>query len=180
MTTTTNPFPDVPLPAGTSSGGWAEWDNECRVIWGAERQAGDARVLTSAVQLPDGSLEAKDQLQPGPAVNVETGSYSFITSTEARELAAAILEAAAEIDGWSGDDSKRQQRPGPLHVDDRTDHQLRSARRPDHRGTDLANQSAHPGPLQVPHQHGAPNVEARAARAAGCAKQNSEPRCLAC
>jgi hypothetical protein len=69
QTTTT---PDVPLPAGASSSGWAEWDNECRVIYGQVRRVGDGLVQTSAVQLPDGSLEAKGPLQSGPAVSVET------------------------------------------------------------------------------------------------------------
>jgi hypothetical protein len=80
QTTTT---PDVPLPPGTSSSGWAEWDNDLRVIYGPERTVGDALVQTSAVQLPDGSLEAKDLLKPGPAINVETFPHRFLSSAEA-------------------------------------------------------------------------------------------------
>jgi hypothetical protein len=68
-------------------------------------------VYTHAVQLADGSLSfAASDGAPGVSIDTfwrddpngpphDTGIS--VTAEEARELAAALLEAAAEIDGWA-------------------------------------------------------------------------------
>jgi hypothetical protein len=107
MTTTTAPsnqYPDVPLPAGALADceSWAFWDNEFRIFHGADRiiRAEDeivAKVQTGGVQLPDGSVDLSDP----PRIDLFTFSDDGMTSDQARELAAALLEAAAEIDRWA-------------------------------------------------------------------------------
>ncbi|TPG31656.1 hypothetical protein EAH80_22130 [Mycobacterium hodleri] len=58
------------------------------------------RVSTSAVQWADGSVD--DGTVEAPHVYVfgvdETGP---LNSDQARELAASLLQAAAEVDGWA-------------------------------------------------------------------------------
>jgi hypothetical protein len=100
MNTTTTP--DVPLPADASSSGWAEWDNECRVI-----TATNAESATALCRHPQSSYLAaaskpKAWWSQSPAVSVETHRDHFLTSAESRELAAAIVDAADEVDDWVG------------------------------------------------------------------------------
>jgi hypothetical protein len=103
--TRTTPLPDVPLPVGVASVG--DWD-ACgagmpyRFITFAERTVTDhpARVSPHAFQCADGSLAAGGEEAPGIAVL--DASIQPLNSGQARELAAALLEAAAELDGWAG------------------------------------------------------------------------------
>jgi hypothetical protein len=101
-TTTTAPVPDIPLPAGAEFGD--EWDPDDlhRVIMGAERHVTDSDVVvwTSAIQFADGSIDDAACGGESPQVNLG-GNHGELNSDQARELAAAILEAANEIDGWT-------------------------------------------------------------------------------
>ena len=98
-TTTTNPYPDVPLPAGAVFGDLWEGDYPERVIWGPNRGITDSGVIiwTSAMQRTDGRIYAESE---PPRVHIE-GDVD-LSSDQARELSAVLLEAAAELDGWAG------------------------------------------------------------------------------
>jgi len=58
------------------------------------------RVSSMAVQWADGRVD-DGQIEP-PHVYVSDLGDNGLTSTQGRELAAALLEAADEIDGWAG------------------------------------------------------------------------------
>jgi hypothetical protein len=99
--TTTEPFPDVPLPAGAAApAGW-ELDGfsvdatPFRMVLGGERSVTDheLRVWARAWQNGDGTL---DEL----TVVIELAEE--LNSDQARELASALLETAAELDRWAG------------------------------------------------------------------------------
>jgi hypothetical protein len=106
MTTTTNPYPDVPLPAGAiaDDDAWTLWENEARVFHGPDRVVlnGAAEVIaevrTTGVQYADGSV---DNGEDPPTIDICLNLPGDLTAAEARELAAALLEAAAELDGWA-------------------------------------------------------------------------------
>jgi hypothetical protein len=98
MTTTT--FADVPIPAGFSADGWAV-DNEprpFRLIWGPQHAIDRDAVMirASATQYSDGAIDETDD--DGPAVHVDVCRDWGISAKHARQVAAAILEAAAEAD----------------------------------------------------------------------------------
>jgi hypothetical protein len=89
--------PDVPLPAEIEMA--SEWDLEgYRDICGVDRTVTDHtfRVYAFGSQSLDGTI---DNL----AVHLADGDDSCppLNSDQARELAAALLEAAAELDGWT-------------------------------------------------------------------------------
>jgi hypothetical protein len=104
-TTTTNPFPDVPLPAGAvvDDDAWALWDNECRMFRGPDRVVLNgaaeivAEVRTTGMQLPDGSV---DNGEDAPTIDIYMSIPGDLGSAEVRKLAAMLLEAADQIDGW--------------------------------------------------------------------------------
>lgn len=90
------------LPPGASAGNWEpgrrldqDETRMWRLIHSAERTVTDhqAHIWLRAVHYSDGSLEDVE-------IMVETGDDS-LNSDQARELAAALLEAAAELDGWT-------------------------------------------------------------------------------
>jgi hypothetical protein len=94
------------LPAGAAAepDSWEFWDNEFRIFHGADRVVLDAtgkkiaEVRTGGVQLPEGSIDNDDP----PRIDTYIYSDEGITSAQARELTAALLVAAAEIDAWTG------------------------------------------------------------------------------
>jgi hypothetical protein len=103
MTTTTEPR-DVPLPAGATFVGNWDWDGGAmpyRFVTFTDRTITDhpARVSPHAFQYADGSLASAGEEAPGIAVL--EASIHPLNSDQARELAAALLAAAAEIDGFS-------------------------------------------------------------------------------
>jgi hypothetical protein len=57
-----------------------------------------AEVQTSAVQFRDGSINASDD---PPQIQVYTYTDNGLGSTQARELAAVLIEAADEVDRWA-------------------------------------------------------------------------------
>ena len=92
--------PDVPLPTGVASaGGWQPNDPlPYRVVLGEDRGVTDHNVVvhTVAIQFADGRI-ADARIK---AATVYSGRG--LSSTQARELAAALLEAADQLDGWTG------------------------------------------------------------------------------
>ena len=97
-TTTTDCYPDVPLPTGVeAAGGWQLNDRlPYRVVLGEDRGVTDHNVVvhTVAIQFADGRI-ADARIK---AATVYSGRG--LSSTQARELAAALLEAADQLDGW--------------------------------------------------------------------------------
>jgi hypothetical protein len=97
MPTTTTPFPDIPLPAGADFGG--TWDPDGhRDVFGIDRTVTDhkVRLYSFVSQSTDGAIELA-------CVVVADGEREGfdLNSDQARELAAVLLEAAAELDGWT-------------------------------------------------------------------------------
>ncbi len=96
---------DVAPPAGTDADIWVhDRTRPYRVVFGVSRGlAGrdDVLVATTAVQFEDGSLDDGSEVEP-PHVFVETNRDRGLTSAQARQLAAHLLDDAAnEIDGWA-------------------------------------------------------------------------------
>jgi hypothetical protein len=90
---------DVPLPANSHvRTDWEEWssDGQSRIIAGTERRLNGLEICTCALQLRTGSISLSDP----PAVTIDDGPE--LGSAEARQVAAMLLEAADEIDGWVG------------------------------------------------------------------------------
>ena len=104
---------EPPLPYG------AGWDGEWvpdppfqpyRIVHGPKRSIGEAvhhfdgyttglaEVETSACQNFDGTLASDDP----PQIHVHVYRDSGINPSQAREVAALLLEAADEVDGWVG------------------------------------------------------------------------------
>ncbi|WP_373199859.1 hypothetical protein [Mycobacterium marinum] len=97
---TTKPHPNLPAPAGAEYVG--PWDCDgYRDISGPDRTVTDhkVRINTLCLQASDGTVSElwvrcyERDVEPEELV---------LDSDQARELAAALLEAAAEIDGWAG------------------------------------------------------------------------------
>jgi hypothetical protein len=102
-TTTTTPRPDVPLPAGATF--VDSWDTDgtampYRFVNFAAGTVTDhkVKVSTYAFQLADGSLASAGDQAPGILLSDSSDSSDPLNSDQARELAAALLAAAAEID----------------------------------------------------------------------------------
>lgn len=95
----------VPLPPGavvTEGSGWADWNNECRIVRTAQHDiTKNVFVEAVAVQLPDGTFEHDDgDGGEAPSVTVQC-DYSINLSVEqARALAGAITEAADSVEAW--------------------------------------------------------------------------------
>jgi hypothetical protein len=50
MTTTTNPYPDVPLPPGALAiSDWEDWGNYYRIVWTKDRKVSGYDVRGSAM-----------------------------------------------------------------------------------------------------------------------------------
>ncbi|GJN99095.1 hypothetical protein NJB1907f44_48880 [Mycobacterium marinum] len=98
-TTPTSPSPDIELPAGAAFGDKWEGSPPERLILGPTRGITDSDVVVwaSAVQRADASIENGIDT---PAIQID-GSTDALNSDQARELAAALLQAADEIDGWT-------------------------------------------------------------------------------
>ena len=97
----------VPLPAGAIMvGDWQARGPEMpyRVIFGANRGVTDhrAQVSAGAIQFADGRID--DGQIATPSISVSHADP--LTSDQARELAALLLEAADELDEW-GDYAER-------------------------------------------------------------------------
>lgn len=107
MTTTTAPRPEIPLPAGAVSGDrdWSDWGGYAvRLIRGSNRIICDvngkrvAMIRTVGVQRSDGSVDDGDENYPTVDICLLRGEFG---RDQARELAAVLLQAADEMDGWT-------------------------------------------------------------------------------
>src|ERR1700730_12697463 len=108
--TATSPYPDIPLPTGAGFGDlWQSVGakDAHRVIMGDNRGVTDTDVIvwTSAIQFWDGSLDTDGEIEM-PSLHIDGGGVSSaisnLNSDQGRELAAALLEAATELDRWAG------------------------------------------------------------------------------
>jgi len=90
-------------PAGVASVDVWEADDPqpYRLIFGATREIADgtAWVSTSAVQWADGSIDTDGRIEEPHIAVVDNND--LLSSKQARELAAALLEAADELDEWA-------------------------------------------------------------------------------
>src|ERR1700681_599658 len=106
---TTTPFrsvhdlPAVPVPAGARPDTWQD-DSPLpyRVLIGERRgidgvDTDDVSVQPTAIQFSDGRISDGSVHEP-PHVYLADNA---LTSTQARELAATLIEAADEVDGWA-------------------------------------------------------------------------------
>ena len=57
-------------------------------------------VVGQAIQWADGSIDREGVIEP-PSVSIESPGDPGLTSAQARELAAVLIAAADEIDGWA-------------------------------------------------------------------------------
>jgi hypothetical protein len=96
---------EVALPSGaTLADNWQENDPQPhRVIFGASWTISDGQtcVLTDAIQFADGSIDIAGS-PPSIAISyAKTDTGIRLDSAGTRELAAALIEAADELDGWT-------------------------------------------------------------------------------
>jgi hypothetical protein len=108
MTHTTNTIPDVPIPAGVAK--TDEWQDDTpmpfRVLFGERRNTDGVKFTTvqaTAVQYSDGRIDDGSVYE---APHVYLGDDA-LTSVQARELAAALIETADEVDRWAQRDRLR-------------------------------------------------------------------------
>jgi hypothetical protein len=100
MTTT---IPDVPAPPGARPDAWQD-DSPFpyRVLLGEVRgingvNTDHVSVQPTAIQFSDGRVDDGSVHEPA---HVYLGDNA-LTTTQARELAATLIEAADEVDGWA-------------------------------------------------------------------------------
>jgi hypothetical protein len=103
-TTAAHSYLDVPLPACvTAVFDWRPNDPlPYRVVLGASRGVTDHNVVvhTSAIQFADGRIDDGGIVAPSVRISHACFNGRGLSSTQARELAARLLEAADQIDGW--------------------------------------------------------------------------------
>ncbi|MDT5097651.1 MAG: hypothetical protein QOC76_1388 [Mycobacterium sp.] len=103
MTTATNPYPDVALPAGARTLDTWQSDDPLayRVILAADRKITDHALTLSpsAIQWADGTIDG-GRIEPPQIFVYDLGEGSPLNSDQARELASALIETAREIDQW--------------------------------------------------------------------------------
>jgi hypothetical protein len=95
----TNTIPDVPVPHGAHPDTWQH--DSHRVLLGDVRGIDGVDtdlvcVQVTAVQFPDGRIDDGSVHEP-PHVYLRDDALS---PTQARELAALLIQAADELDGW--------------------------------------------------------------------------------
>jgi hypothetical protein len=93
--TTNNPYPDIPLPAGIEKASGRDIDGY-RGFYGFDRTVTDHKVRVYALgsQSTDGTISGLVVVADGEARGFD------LNTDQARELAAALLEAIAELDAW--------------------------------------------------------------------------------
>jgi hypothetical protein len=95
-------IPDVPVPPGARPDTWEDDSpfpyrvllGECGGIDGVDTD--HVSVQPTAIQFSDGRIDDGSVHEP-PHVHLADNA---LTTTQARELAATLIEAADEIDGW--------------------------------------------------------------------------------
>jgi hypothetical protein len=94
----------IPVPPGAEAR--HDWESDdpprlpWRIVYGRTRKLKDGRgeVETSALQYADGTINTADD---PPRISVNTYTDDGLTIAEARELAAMLMDAADEVDGWT-------------------------------------------------------------------------------
>jgi hypothetical protein len=90
----------VALPAGTSADFWQDDAIPNRTLLGEVRVINGHRcevhVQPTALQFSDGRIDDGSFHEPPQLYINDTG----LTTTQARELAATLIEVADEVDGW--------------------------------------------------------------------------------
>jgi hypothetical protein len=93
-------IPDVPVPPGVEPDAWQnDVPQPYRVLFGVLRNTDGVEYTTvqaTAYQYTDGRIE-DGSVREAPHVYLGDDALS---SSQARELAAALIEAADEADGW--------------------------------------------------------------------------------
>ena len=95
--------PDVPIPSGARPDVWqADSPLPYRVLFGARRaidglDVDRVSVQATAIQLPDGRLDDGSQYESRQVYLGDDG----LSSVQARDLAAALIEAADEVERWA-------------------------------------------------------------------------------
>ena len=103
-TKTTHSYLSVALPTGAAA--FFEWRPHeplpYRVVLGANRGVADHNVVvhTSAIQFADGRIDDGGVVAPRVTISHACYNGRGLSSTQARKLAARLLEAADELDGW--------------------------------------------------------------------------------
>jgi hypothetical protein len=103
-TKTTHSYRSVALPTGVAA--FFDWRPHeplpYRVVLGANRGVADHNVVvhTSAIQFADGRIDDGGIVAPSVTISHACYTGRGLSSTQARELAARLLEAADELDGW--------------------------------------------------------------------------------
>lgn len=95
---------DVPLPVGAETSDlWTDWNNECRVIFTPDHPVGntDLAVYASAIQLADGTIDDGSGATHEPP-RIWLGERGGMSSGQARELAATLVQLASIVDQWTG------------------------------------------------------------------------------
>jgi hypothetical protein len=93
--------PDVPVPAGAEADVWQDdVPQPYRILFGVLRNTDGveyATVQATAVQYADGRIDDGSVHEP-PSVYLGDDALS---GSQARALAAALIETADEVDGWT-------------------------------------------------------------------------------
>jgi hypothetical protein len=88
-----NTTPDVPVPTGATTDGWCEYTgvpgNRIRFVTWTSRRGGATNVVVDGMQYSDGQVK--------PQITI-CGDDTAVTAPEARALAAALIEAADELE----------------------------------------------------------------------------------
>ncbi len=97
--TTTHFNPDVSLPAGAVFADVRDGTDPLRVVVGPNRGItdSDVKIWTTAIQRTDGRVAQEPE---APEIHIHAIWENGLNSDQARELAAVLLEAAAEVDRW--------------------------------------------------------------------------------
>jgi len=113
MTTTTNPYPDVALPAGAhtlSDDSADDWPDKHRFAWGDARRVEATNFVAApcAAQLADATIDTAGTVAGEPPCifidEVRDGTVFDLLRVSvdgARSLATALNAAVDQIDGWT-------------------------------------------------------------------------------
>jgi len=105
MTTARNikPAAEVGVPEAAQADPWQDDSGQrFRVIYGPTRSIADRPdviLFPSAVQLGDGTVDNGEKMEP-PVLYVALQEERGLTAVQARALATALVNAAAQLDRW--------------------------------------------------------------------------------
>ncbi|WP_185293364.1 hypothetical protein [Mycolicibacterium litorale] len=109
-TTIMTQHPEPALPPNTvCEDGWQDDEGQpYRIFSGRDRRVPgvDGVIGTSAIQYSDGTIETSED--DGPHIWLGIAANEAITATQARQLAAQLIDTADEVDRWvSGEPDSR-------------------------------------------------------------------------